>query len=88
MRKLTLLLAALTLIAAGIASPTSAGSFNPFHVVREAVDIGLDTAERAVDLGIETAEEVGEEIEDAVTPDNCRPGERYKGRHGKWHTCR
>jgi hypothetical protein len=51
MRKLTLLLAASTLIAAAIASPASAGSFNPFHVVRDAVDIGLDTRSAPSILG-------------------------------------
>jgi hypothetical protein len=88
MRKLTLL-ASVALLAGSLATPASAGSsFNPLGAARTAVDLGLDTAERAVDLGIETAEEVGDGIEDVFTPDNCPPGKRYKGRDGKWHTCR
>ena len=89
MRKLTLLLATCVLVMGTTVGPASAGStFNPFRTARAAVDLGLDTAKRAVDLGIETAEEVAGEIEDAVTPDNCRPGTRYKDTQGRWHTCR
>ena len=85
MRKLTLLLAASLLIAAG---PASAGSFNPLRVARNAAHIGLDTAKRTIDLGIETGQDVAADIADVVTPDDCRPGARYKDTQGHWHTCR
>ena len=87
MRKLTLLLTAAALTAA-IASPASAGQFNPLRTARNAVYIGLDTAKRTIDLGIDTGQEVASDIGDALTPDNCRPGTRYKDSQGHWHTCR
>jgi hypothetical protein len=88
MRKLTLLLAASVVIAAGLAGPAAAGSFNPLRVARDAAHIGLDTAKRTIDLGIETGQDVAEDIADVVTPDNCRRGTRYKDTQGHWHTCR
>jgi hypothetical protein len=88
MRKLTLLLVASVFAAGATLSPVSAGSFNPLGVAREAAHIGLDTAKRTIDLGIETGQDVAEDISDAVTPDNCRPGTRYKDTQGHWHTCR
>lgn len=88
MRKLTLLLATSALIIGAAVGPVSAGSFNPLRVARDAAHIGLDTAKRTIDLGIETGQDVAEDIADAVTPDNCRPGTRYKDTQGRWRTCR
>jgi hypothetical protein len=87
MTRLIVMLAASALII-GTAAPVSADSFNPLRTVKRAVDLGLDTAHRAVDLGLDTAKGAFDVAEDAVTPDNCRPGQHYKGRDGRWHECR
>lgn len=66
----------------------AAEGFNPLKVARDAANLGLDTARKAVDLGINTAEDAADAVEDAFDADNCPKGERYKGRDGRWHTCR
>jgi hypothetical protein len=60
----------------------------PLDIARDAANLGLKTAKRAVDLGLDTAKGAVDIAEDAVTPDNCREGQRYRDRNGNWHTCR
>jgi hypothetical protein len=59
----------------------------PLDIARDAANLGLHTAKRAVDLGLDTAEGAVDIAKDAVTPDNCTPGERYRDRDGDWHRC-
>ena len=86
MTRLIATLAACLLILAG-AAPVSADGFHPLRTMKSTVDLGLHTAHRAVDLGLDTAEGAFDVAKDVVTPDNCRPGARYKGSDGRWHEC-
>lgn len=88
MTKLISLLAAAGLLAAVAVESAQAGQFHPLRTAKSAVDLGLNTAKRAVDLGLDTAEGALDVAEDAVTPDNCPSGKRYRDRDGVWHTCR
>jgi hypothetical protein len=71
----------------GVAGPVSAESFHPLRTARALAHFGLNTAHLAVDLGLDTAKGAVNVVEDAVTPDNCRPGAYYKGANGRWHKC-
>jgi len=102
MSRILVAVSAAALALAISSTPSLAGSgFNPLKIVRNAVDLGLDTAKRAVDLGLDTADRAVDVAEDAVTPElprprpaeqsaamrECHSGELYRDAAGDWQTC-
>jgi hypothetical protein len=88
MTKLVAVLAATgLLIGISVESVEAGQAFHPLRTIRSAANLGLNTAKRAVDLGLDTAKGAVDVAKNAVTPDNCPRGERYRGRDGEWHIC-
>jgi len=86
------LAAAMALAVALTAVPAEAGKrkigFHPLRTVKQAANLGLDTARGAVNLGVNTASGAVNVAKDAVSTDRCPTGHRYRGRDHRWHTCR
>ena len=75
-------------LAIGVPTLTAAPVLaSPLDIARDAAHLGLNTAKKAVDLGLDTAEGAADIAVDAVTPDNCNEGQRYRDNNGNWHTC-